>query len=145
MTMLTRWDPFREMDRLRRDMDVLWGGVLGRGDYATAEFAAPCDIQEEAERFVVTLDVPGLSREALDVRVENQLLTVRGSREVQRDEKRGPLHLTERQSGSFTRSFTLPSSVDGEKVAAEYKEGVLTVWLPKRAEARPRQIEVKVK
>ena len=69
MTMLTRWDPFREMNRLQRDLDLLWGGGLGKLGDTTTRLAPPCDIQEEPERFVVTMDVPGLEREALDVRV----------------------------------------------------------------------------
>jgi HSP20 family protein len=145
MTMLTRWDPFRDIDRLHRDLDALWGGVLGRGDVPSRDFSPPCDIQEESERFVVTFDVPGLERDAIDVRVENDRLTVRGKREVARDEKRGPFHMTERTSGSFVRAFSLPAGVDADKVTAEYREGVLSVSLPKRAELKPRQIEVKVK
>ena len=142
---LVRWDPFRDMDRLQRHLDVLWGSALGRGDLATGDFAPPCDIQEEAERFVVTIDAPGLLREAIDVRVEDDRLTVRGKREVARDEKRGPFHVVERRGGTFARAFSLPAGVDADKVTAEYREGVLTVSLPKRAELRPRQIEVKVK
>ena len=146
MTMLTRWDPFRDIDHLHVDLDTLWGGVLGRGDNRTArDFAPPCDIQEESERFVVTFDAPGLDREAIDVRVEDDRLTVRGKREVARDEKRGPFHLLERRGGTFARALSLPAGVDADKVTAEYREGVLTVSLPKRAKLRPRQIEVKVK
>jgi len=144
MTMLTRWDPFREMNRLQRDLAVLWGGSYGRPDGASGRIAPPCDVQEQDERFVVTMDAPGLDRPAIDVRVEGELLTVRGTRTLARDEKLGAFHLAERSGGSFTRSFTLPATVDAEKVVAEYREGVLTVMLPKRAEARPRQIEVTV-
>ena len=145
MTMLTRWEPFRQMDRLQRDLDVLWAGTLGRrGDSDATDFAVPCDVSEDAERFLVTMDAPGLDREALDVRVEDDRLTLRGKREIARDDKR-PFHLTERRGGAFLRAFTLPTSVDAEKVSAEYREGVLVVSLPKRAEARPRRIEVKVK
>jgi len=142
--MLTRWDPFTR-DRLQRDLDLCWAGTLGhRGDTEATELALPCDVSEDAERFVVTMDAPGLDREAIDVRVEDDRLTLRGKRAIARDDKR-PLHLSERRGGTFLRAFTLPTSVDAEKVSAEYREGVLVVSLPKRAEARPRQIEVKVK
>ena len=101
-----------------------------------------CDIYEEGDNIVVMADVPGLERSDIDVQVENNVLTLRGERKRDQEVKSENLFRTERFYGGFTRSFTLPVSVDTEKIRAEYRDGVLRVTLPKVEEAKPHKIKV---
>lgn len=103
------------------------------------------DIAETENELVLKADLPDVKLEDIEVRVENQTLTLRGERQFAKDEKTRGYHRIERNYGNFVRSFTVPASVDSEKVAAEYKNGVLTVKLPKKEAAKPRQVKIEVK
>jgi HSP20 family protein len=107
-------------------------------------FVPPVDIYEDEHAITLKVEVPGIEEKDIDVRLENQTLTLRGERKFEKEEKEENFHRIERRYGSFTRSFTLPNTVDTENVKAEYANGVLSVRLPKRAEAKPRQIKVGV-
>jgi len=109
-----------------------------------AAWAPAVDVVETAEAIELRADLPGLKASDLDVKVENGLLTVRGERKDEHESKTGTHHLFERQYGSFVRSFELPALVDAQAVQARYVDGVLTVTLPKREEAKPKAIQVKV-
>jgi HSP20 family protein len=109
------------------------------------EWAPPCDIYETDREIVVKAELPGLKKEDVLVSVENNVLTIRGERKFAEEVKRENFHRVERSYGEFLRSFTLPAYVDANKTLAEFKDGLLTVTLPKREEAKPKQIEVKVK
>ncbi len=111
---------------------------------ATGNFVPAVDVYEDAQKLQLRLEVPGIKQEDLDIRVENQTLTVKGERRFQADEKEENFHRIERRYGSFVRTFTLPQTVDTEQVKADYEHGVLTVSLPKKAEAKPKQIKVGV-
>ncbi len=114
--------------------------MLNRGDWLP-----PVDIFEnDKHEIVLTAELPGMSREDLDIRVENNTLTIRGERKREQEAKQESYHRVERFYGAFSRSFSLPSTVNTEKVKADFKDGVLTVTLPTREEAKPRQIQVQV-
>ncbi len=101
-----------------------------------------CDIYEEGDDIVVKAEIPGVDRGDIDVQVENNVLTIRGERRREKEVKSDNLYRTERSYGAFSRSFTLPVTVDTERIKAEYKDGVLHVTLPKVEEAKPRKIKV---
>jgi HSP20 family protein len=110
----------------------------------TTSFAPPVDIYEDEHTIAVKMEVPGIDEKDIDVRIENTTLTVHGERKIEKEEKEENFRRIERQYGSFTRSFTLPSSVDMGQVSANYDKGVLKISLAKKAEAKPKQIKVNV-
>ena len=111
---------------------------------STGSFVPAIDVYEDASRIVLTLETPGIAPENLNLRVENNTLTIEGERKAHTDFKQENFHRIERRFGSFVRSFTLPQTVDTEQVAAHSEYGVLTVELPKKAAAQPKQIKVNV-
>ena len=148
MTVLTRWDPFREYSTLQDRMNRLF-----RASYSpegpeealtTTSFAPPVDIYEDEHTITLKIEVPGIDEKDIDVRIENNTLTVHGERKIEKEEKEENFRRVERQYGSFTRSFTLSNSVDPEQVSAHYDKGVLKINFAKKAEARPKQIKVNV-
>jgi HSP20 family protein len=148
MTVITRWDPFREFttvqDRLNRLFRESYGPEGREESLVTSSFAPPVDVYEDEHNLTLKLEVPGIDEKDIDVRIENNVLTVHGERKIEKEEKEENFRRVERQYGSFTRTFTLPTSVDAEKVAANYDKGILKIVLPKKAEAKPKQIKVNV-
>jgi len=148
MTVLTRWDPFREFTTLQDRMNRLFQdsyGNQGREEaLATSSFAPAVDVYEDEHKITLKIEVPGIDEKDIDIRVENNLLTVHGERKFEKEEKEENYRRVERQYGSFTRSFNLPNSVDAENISADYDRGVLKVQLAKKAEAKPKQIKVNV-
>ena len=148
MTVLTRWEPFRELqDRIDRMSRLFRESYRPEGPeeaLTTTSFAPPVDIYEDEHNITLKMEVPGIDEEDIDVRIENNTLTIRGERRFEKEEKEENFSRVERQYGSFTRSFTLPSSVETENIQASYDKGVLEIRLTKKAEARPKQIKVKV-
>jgi HSP20 family protein len=148
MTVITRWDPFREFttvqDRLNRLFRESYGAEGREESLATSSFAPPVDVYEDEHNVTLKLEVPGIDEKDIDVRIENNVLTVHGERKIEKEEKEENFRRVERQYGSFTRTFTLPTTVDAEKVAANYDKGILKIVLPKKAEAKPKQIKVNV-
>jgi HSP20 family protein len=148
MTFVTRWDPFREfvtlqdrMNRLLRDSR----GSEGQDESLTSTaFAPPVDVYEDEHGVTLKIEVPGIEEKDIDVRIENNTLTVHGERKFETEEKEENFRRVERQYGSFTRTFTLPNTVDQESVQADYDKGVLKIKLAKKAEAKPKQIKVNV-
>jgi len=144
---LTRWSPARDLAALEIDrLNRMFGGMFGDGEAADSTASAwlpPVDIYETADHdLVVKLEVPDMKREDIAVTFENNVLTVAGDRKWPVEVKREDYHRRERAYGAFRRSFTLPTTVDGDRVQAAYADGVLTISLPQRAEAKPRQISV---
>jgi len=133
--MLVRWDPFEEMNRLHDHF------LSGRG-LAKQAFQVAVDIREEDDAFYVDAEVPGLAAEDVKVDVENNVLTLSGERKVEKEETEGTYRRVERQYGSFTRSFSLPETVDADSVSADLKDGVLELRLPKKEAPTPRKISV---
>ena len=148
MTVLTRWDPFRELTTLQDRMNRLFRdsfGTEGRDEaLTTTRFAPPVDVYEDEHNVTMKIEVPGVDEKDIDVRIENNTLTVHGERKFEKEEKEENYLRVERSYGSFTRSFTLPNTVDTTDVTADYDKGVLKIRLAKRAEAKPKQIKVNV-
>lgn len=145
MNMITRWDPFRELGTLQGRMNRLFNdqfGTIARDESLTGAFVPPVDVYEDENSIQVRMEVPGIEEKDIDIRLENQVLTVRGERNFSKEEKEENFHRIERRYGSFTRSFTLPATVNAEDVTADYDKGVLKIRLAKRAEAKPKQIKV---
>ncbi|MGB7137035.1 MAG: Hsp20/alpha crystallin family protein [Acidobacteriaceae bacterium] len=145
---ITRWDPFRDVLALQNRMNELfqeYNRNPGEGDaLSTASFAPPVDIYEDEHKIVLKLEVPGMKESDLDIQMENNVLTVKGERKFEKEEKEENFHRIERRYGSFYRSFTIPNTVNAESVKASYDAGVLKIELEKRAEAKPKQIRVEV-
>ena len=146
MTVVTRWDPFRELNALQSRMNRLFEEQqYGRGsqeELTTGAFVPPVDIYEDEHGIQVKLEVPGIDEKDLNIKVENNILSVSGERKFENEQKEENFHRIERRYGSFARSFTLPNTVDTEKITAEYDNGVLNIHLAKREEAKPKQIKV---
>src|SRR5216683_2209102 len=151
MTLLTRWEPFREFSTMQDRMNRM--NRLFRESYSpegpeealtTTSFAPPVDVYEDEHNITLKIEVPGIDEKDIDVRIENNTLTVHGERKFEKEEKEENYRRVERQYGSFTRTFTLPNTVDHENVQADYDKGVLKVKLAKKAEAKPKQIKVNV-
>ncbi len=148
MTVLTRWEPVRELaslqDRMNRLFSDSFSPVTSRESLAAGSFVPPVDVYEDEQGIRLKMEVPGIDEKDIDIQLENSLLTVRGERKMESETKEENYHRIERRYGSFTRSFTLPNTVNPEEVKAAYAKGVLTISLGKRAEARPKQIKVNV-
>jgi len=151
MTLVTRWEPFRElstmqdrMNRMNRLFRESYSPEVPEEALTTTSFAPPVDVYEDEHNIALKLEVPGIDEKDIDVRIEGNTLTVHGERKIETEEKEENFRRIERQYGSFTRSFTLPSSVDTGQVSAHYDKGVLKINLAKKAEAKPKQIKVNV-
>ncbi len=151
MTLLTNWESLREFSAMQERMHRM--NRLFRESYSpegpeealtTTTLAPPVDIYEDEHNIVLKIDVPGIDERDIDVRIQNSTLTVHGERKIEKEEKEENFRRVERQYGSFTRSFTLPSSVDPGQVSAQCDKGVLKINLAKRVEAKPTQIKVSV-
>ncbi len=142
---IIRWAPFREVVTLQNRASSLFRNFAeGEETLTAASFVPPVDVYEDAQKILLKLEVPGIEEKDLDVRVENNTLTVKGERKFDKEEKEENFHRIEHRYGSFYRTFTLPSTVDTEHVQANYNAGVLKVELKKKAEAQPKQIKVNV-
>ena len=145
---IVRWEPVRDLltlqERMNRMFDSSYRGS-GDEDWALGGSWAPAvDIYEKDGNIVLKAELPGVDPKDVDVRVENNLLTLRGERKFDNEVKRDSYHRVERAYGAFSRSFTLPNVVDTGNIKAEYRDGVLHMTLPKREEAKPRQIQINV-
>jgi HSP20 family protein len=148
---LVKWSPrTRQIGTMHETLDDLVREVFSdfpspwfRANTVGGEWLPPMDVVEEEGRFVVSLDLPGMRREDVTVSVENGTLTLKGERQHQSETKDGYRRF-ERSYGTFTRTIGLPRTIDSKRIEAAYKDGVLTVTLPKSEEARPKAIEVKV-
>src|SRR5437764_595699 len=147
MTILTRWDPFREFNTLQDRMNRLFRDSFAEGGedaLTTTSFAPAVDVYEDEHNVTLKIEVPGIDEKDIDVRIENNTLAVHGERKFEKEEKEENFRRVERQYGSFTRSFTLPNTVDTESIHANYDKGILKIELAKKAEAKPKQIKVNV-
>ena len=147
MTVLTRWDPYREFSSVQDRLNRLFNASFNEGkdeSLSTSSFAPAVDVYEDEHNVTLKIEVPGIDEKDIDVRIENNTLTVHGERKLEKDEKEENYRRIERQYGSFTRTFTLPTTVDTESVSANYEKGILKVKLAKKAEAKPKQIKVNV-
>jgi len=147
---VVRWEPFRDLLTLQERMNRMFNeSYRGRGasedDWSLGGSWAPAvDIYEHEGNIVLTAELPGVDPKDVDIRVENNVLTLRGERKWNTDVQRESYHRVERAYGSFTRSFTLPNVVDTTNIKADFKDGMLRLVLPKREEAKPKQISINV-
>lgn len=138
--MLTLWRPHHDLLSWSREFDRLFG--WGDGAAARPDYTPAVDVREEENQFVIRADLPGMEEKDLDVRVHEGTLVLSGKREESNEEKTDRGYYRERRYGTFCRQFRLGTNVDAQQIEASYKNGVLTVALPKREEAKPRQIPV---
>ena len=146
---IVRWDPFRELSDMQSRMNRLFGEFYGRRSeddlIPRSTWWPPVDIYEnDHQELVIRAELPDMQRDDIKLVVDNNILTISGEKKLDSEMKDENCHRVERTYGQFSRSFSLPTTIDSGKVSAEYKNGVLTVKLPKREEAKPKQIAVKV-
>jgi HSP20 family protein len=142
---ISRWDPFRDLMSIQSELNQLFGRTYG-GEGETvrgAEWAPPLDVHETADRYVITVELPGLGPDDVDISFEDSVLTVTGERKFYSGRSEGDFHRIERRFGTFGRSLTLPATADANAIEASFDAGVLTIAVPKREEAKPRKIQVK--
>jgi len=147
MSTITRWDPFRGLGTLQEQMNRLFEDSFFRGrtdQSAITTWAPAVDIYETEHELVAKADLPDVAEKDLDIRVENNVLTIRGERKFEQNVSEDNYLRVERAYGSFSRSLSLPNTVNTEAIQAEYRNGVLTVRMPKREESKPKQIKVSV-
>ena len=142
MTFVARRDFSTLQDRVNRIFRESFSPEGSDEALTTSNFAPPVDVYEDEHNITLKIEVPGIDETDINVTIENNTLTVRGERRFEKDEKEENFHRVERMYGSFTRSFTLPNTVDPEQVSAHYEKGVLKIRLAKKAEARPKLIKV---
>ena len=146
---ITRFDPFRDLAVLQDRMNRLFNDSVQGRDREDAllnrgSWLPPVDIYEVDGAIVLKAELPDVDRDDIDLNVENNTLTLRGERKVNKEINQEAFHRIERSYGSFVRQFSLPSTVDPAKITADYKNGVLTVTLPVREEAKPRSVKINV-
>ncbi len=146
MRTITRWEPFRGVNTLQDQFNRLFNDVFDRkGEESSLTAWAPAvDIYETEHELVVKADLPEVDPKDLDIRVENNILTIRGERKFEKKVNEDNYLRVERAYGSFARSFTLANTVNPDAIKADYQNGVLTLTIPKREEAKPKQIKVNV-
>jgi HSP20 family protein len=152
MKSLVSWRPLQEFTSLQRQMNRLFDAFSGETSLMPFEDnlsgwelgPPPVDIYEDDQKLTIKVEVPGIDEKDIKVETENNLLTVHRERRLEKDIKEENFRRMERHYGAFSRSFTLPSTVDPQKIEANYAHGVLAIQMPKRAEARPKQIKVNV-
>jgi HSP20 family protein len=145
LTKFERWDPFEEMTTLRNRMDRLWSRMSAEDTSAIADWSPASDVIESKDEIVVKAELPGIDEKDVDVEIESGVLTIKGERNAEKETEEKGYRRVERSYGSFLRSFTLPPSVEPDKVSATFTNGLLEVHLPKREGAKPRSIKVDVK
>jgi len=147
MADITEWKPFREVSRLRREMDRLWEDYFGPGRRALQPFAEAwlpaLDVSETGDKVTVKAEVPGMEAKDIEISMVGDTLTIKGEKKAEKEEKEESYHLVERSYGSFVRSIRMPAPVNADKIEASYKNGVLTVTCPKKEEVKPKAIEIK--
>src|SRR6266699_3020786 len=146
MRTLTRWEPFRGVVTLQDHINRLFEDLVGRGgeESLLAAWSPAVDVYETEHELVVKADLPEVDPKDLDIRVENNILTIRGERKFEKNVNQENYLRVERAYGSFARSFTLANTVNAEAIKADYQNGVLTLTIPKKEEAKPKQIKVTV-
>jgi HSP20 family protein len=149
MSTLTTWNPFRELDEVQNRFSTFFGGfptrLFGDGkNLKMTDWSPQVDILEDDKEYLIKADLPEMKKEDLKVTMENNVLCISGERKVEKEEKNKKYHRIKRSFGSFERTFTLPEGADANKIAAEFRDGVLTIHLPKTPVAKPKPVEIKL-
>lgn len=145
----TQWNPWKELADVEKRLSALWGRQPAKMEgqkeaISVAEWSPLVDITEDDKEYLIKAELPEVKKEDVKLTVQDNVLSISGERKYEKEEKDKKYHRVERAYGSFLRSFTLPDDAEGSKVAAEYKDGILKVHLPKSEKAKPKSIEVKV-
>jgi len=147
--MLVRWDPISDIDTLQRNINRLFGDVSSsrreRQEGAGAMWTPPVNSYEDKEAYTLTCDLPGMNQKDVKVNFDKDTLTISGTRKLEHEDKRENYQRIECAFGTFSRSFTVPATIDSETIEANMENGVLKVLLPKREESKPKQISIAVK
>ena len=144
---MTVWNPLREMENMLERYNLATGRSIDNSDtdFSIAEWSLTVDIEEDDNSYLIRADVPGVDKKDIDVRLDNGVLSITGEKKVGKETgNAGKQHRTERYCGSFSRRFTLPTAIKSDKVDASYKDGVLTIKVPKAEDAKPKAIEIKI-
>jgi len=136
--------PLTAQNQFERFLREAFSPVTGEGEVSTRTWAPPVDIYENGDNLVLKAELPGFNPDDVEIRVEDNTLYLKGERKFEKDVKEQSYHRVERSYGTFTRTFSLPNSIDADKVAANYKDGVLTLTMPKKEEAKPKTIKINV-
>jgi HSP20 family protein len=145
---IVRFEPFSGAittpNQFERFLREAFSPVFGEGEVSTRTWAPPVDIYEDGDNLVLKAELPGFNPNDVEIRVEDNTLYLKGERKFEKDVKEQNYHRVERSYGTFARTFSLPNSIDADKVAASYKDGVLTLTMPKKEEAKPKTIKINV-
>ena len=151
MVMMTRWNPTSDAANLSQRMERLFDEMVGRGLWRTSEerplrgsWVPAVNILERQDAMLITADLPGLKAEDVEVTVEDGTLSIRGERKLEETSEGESYHRVERLYGVFERTFTLPNSVDVERIEARFSNGEMALTLPKREESKPRSVKIKI-
>jgi len=136
--------PLTAQNQLERFFREAFSPVSGEGEVSTRTWAPPVDIYENGDSLVLKAELPGINPDDVEIRVEDNTLYLKGERKFEKEVNEQNYHRVERSYGTFTRTFSLPNSIDADKVAANYKDGVLTLTMPKKEEAKPKTIKINV-
>ena len=142
---IIRWDPYRDVVTLRERMNRLFDDAFSsreQGDLTAGTWSPSVDIHEKDKELVLTAEIPGVKEEDVDVEIEDNVLTLRGKKEFEKETKEDDYHRIERSYGSFYRSFTLPTNVDRDKIEANFDDGLLRITMPKKPELKPKKVNV---
>jgi HSP20 family protein len=144
---MTRWDPFRDLMGIQSELNRLFGRTYGgeSGGSTSGAWVPPLDIYETKEKFVVTVELPGIEPDSVDVSVEDSTLTIKGERSFTNEVDEDSYHRVERRYGSFVRSLSLPQTARADAIEASFDKGVLSIEIPKAEEAKPRRISIKAR
>ncbi len=142
---ILKWDPFKELQALQDRIDQLFEESLRGRELAAATWTPAVDIYETDDAIVLEAELPGMNEKDIEIKVEDNVLTIRGERKFEEERKEENYYRMERFYGAFQRSFTLPPNIKTDKIKAEYKKGILKVIMPKKEQAKPKQIKIEVK
>jgi HSP20 family protein len=143
----TRWDPFRELLTLQERLDKMYRDIertRSEEDFVSSAWTPPVDIFELGEKFVLKLEIPEVDKESIDIKINDNELTIRGERKLEPGIEPDSYHRMERGYGTFTRSFSLTKTIDSTKIKAAIKDGILRIDLPKKEEVKPKQIKIEL-
>ena len=142
---VTRWDPFRELLTLQERLDKMYREMertRKEEDFVSSEWTPPVDIFESGETFVLKLEIPEVDKDSIDIKINDNELSIKGERRLEPGVDPENYHRMERGYGTFTRSFSLTKSIDSSKIRANIKDGILRIELPKKEEVKPKQIKI---
>ena len=145
--MATRWDPFRELLTLQERLDKMYRDIertRREEDFVSSAWTPPVDIFELGDKFILKLEIPEVDKESIDIKINENELTIKGERKLEPGIEPDSYHRMERGYGTFTRSFSLTKTIDSTKIKAAIKDGILRIELPKKEEVKPKQIKIEL-